>query len=406
MLQINHSYVSFLKPISTLESKCCCCTASHSRRKLVGLISNNLSIGNVNITHLPEILVVDNVTVPMQFLKFLERKYQGKGGTNDSMEVDLLSVTNSSRSTGNVSMTNYASFGENNATINVNDHQRAFQFIDGDGIRRCFSNKNILLLGDSTMGETVDDLVILLTKIGSNATLFEDYLKPSNTSSNNHVRILQIPNDIQLSVEHFIGRRNVSIHSSILNMTIRYRFTGHHIVSKNFGGLATFFHPEFQGELDCLLGRNRHRSRDIIHGSQQGTGLWCSKKDIILFNSGIHDADQRGKQGGNTALYEEQLDRLFREWKSELNDTRIVWKSNFMSPYLLKGFPSLPVMDSIAVRLTRKYGIPYVNTTLVYEFIEQQPEQPVFWRTSPDSFLHLGTVSDDKTFHDHTAKVS
>jgi hypothetical protein len=102
---------------------------------------------------------------------------------------------------------------------------RPFRFIDGDALRKCFANKRIMLLGDSTMG---DYLVILLTKMGNNVTIFEDYLVQTTKSSRQHLPYLalNVTNDIGLTVEHFGGRRNVTVKSTVLNMTLQFRFTG------------------------------------------------------------------------------------------------------------------------------------------------------------------------------------
>lgn len=51
------------------------------------------------------------------------------------------------------------------------------KLFDSAAARSCLANKHLLLLGDSTTGETAHDLVILLSGIAANRTLLTDYMR-------------------------------------------------------------------------------------------------------------------------------------------------------------------------------------------------------------------------------------
>ena len=41
------------------------------------------------------------------------------------------------------------------------------------------------------------------------------------------------------------------------HIVVRYRFTGHQDLGKNYGGIDSFFDAGFRAELTCLLGVNK-----------------------------------------------------------------------------------------------------------------------------------------------------
>ena len=184
-----------------------------------------------------------------------------------------------------------------------------------DWTRKCFRNRRILFLGDSTMAETLDDLALLLSGIGTNRTKMEEYLFQSSLSSHVHPTYKRIDLPRNITVEYYGGRRNLTVTSRELNMDLRFRFTGHHRLFHNFEGILSFFHKDFAAELECLLGRR--------------SGSDCTKPTIIVINSGLHDA--RGHN--NATTYAFHLEKLFEHlMNTSLPKPRVIWKANILSP--------------------------------------------------------------------------
>ena len=133
--------------------------------------------------------------------------------------------------------------------------------------RSCLRDRTVLLLGDSTMTETAHDIAVLLAQLGHDEA--EQYLRNATRSSQ--------PSALDLgdagTASFYPNHRNMTIHIAASNTTLIHRFTGHHNISLNTGGTATFSAPEFQEELSCLLGE----------------AVGCRTPDIILVNSGLHD---------------------------------------------------------------------------------------------------------------------
>ena len=228
-------------------------------------------------------------------------------------------------------------------------HSTFFGFRGSTATRTCLQqHKNLLFLGDSSMVETIDDIVILLSGIGRNASLFE--LESSQTTHVSHSQLppykrINLPNNI--TVEYFGGRRNITISSNVLGLNIRFRFIGHHKLFQNYQGISTLFHPDFAAEFDCLLGGNG-----------------CLRPSVIVLNSGLHDA--RGHNNATTfSLY---VDQLFAKLKT-LPATRVIWKSNILTEENVKKNHNLPVFDEIARNMAQKRNVAYVNSTLAYEIV-------------------------------------
>lgn len=66
---------------------------------------------------------------------------------------------------------------------------------------------------------------------------------------------------------------------------------------RNSEGLSTFFHPDLQTELACLLG-------------EQGVAADCRPPDVVLFNSALHDVYHHSLTFGAVEAYERHLATL------------------------------------------------------------------------------------------------
>jgi hypothetical protein len=258
-------------------------------------------------------------------------------------------------------------------------HSTFFGFRGSAATRSCLQqHKNLLFLGDSSMVETIDDIVILLSGIGRNASLLEPYLlESSQTTHVPHPPYKRIDLQNNITVEYFGGRRNITISSNVLGLNIRFRFIGHHKLFQNYQGITTLFHPEFTAEFDCLLG-----------------GSGCLRPSVIVINSGLHDI--RGHNNATTfALY---VDKLFAKLKT-LPATRVIWKSNILTEEIVKKNNNLPVFDEIAKNIALKRNVAYVNSTLAYEIVADSA--PHLLRKSSSSSNRTTSTSGTKDKSSH-----
>jgi hypothetical protein len=106
-------------------------------------------------------------------------------------------------------------------------------------ITKCLTKKRIVLLGDSTMTETLNSIVILLSKA-----------KPEEVQKYFHyMSLFQCCDSGEFNFNnynvlfHFI-HRNMTVYSEKLSLTIRLRFIGHHILIHNSFGVATLLYPD------------------------------------------------------------------------------------------------------------------------------------------------------------------
>ena len=139
--------------------------------------------------------------------------------------------------------------------------------------RQKLRNKCIVFLGDSTMQETMHDLVMLLSGLAADSNLLTDYIHTSTRQNGNtkvcipskrrlpsiRSKLLFIPEEQDMfdcaeGVEvHFHGNhRNMTAVVHSLNIVMRLRYTGHVDLHQNEGGTQTFLEADFQPELDYL----------------------------------------------------------------------------------------------------------------------------------------------------------
>lgn len=127
---------------------------------------------------------------------------------------------------------------------------------------------------------------------------------------------------------------------------------GHHLVQGNYEGIHTFQHPDFQRELSCLLGEDTSRAAS------------CPRPDIVLINSGMHDA----RRGGNSTfayIFEGRVAQLATRLRElvyqSAGKTKVSWVgSNSFRAFA--EFPHVEVMalDAIARRYMTANDLPVI----------------------------------------------
>ena len=249
----------------------------------------------------------------------------------------------------------------------------------------CLRDRNILILGDSVSEELVFDIGTLLSGIGKYPDDFDKFIinKAGDMDPTLTNITLKIPNS-KLSIRFDHGRRNVTLIDSWAHVRVRHRFTGHAHLSGNDLGIQTFFRPEFQEELDCLLGF----SDDHIN---------CPKPDTIIFNSGLHDP--RGNAFYNNA-FEDSLVKLVKMWKQRYASLRkgnvnFIFKGNTgLGP---EDGPKMEKLNEISERVMNYFDLSFVDISNVTAYVPRFSKYLKYpfggLRMYTPEGVHFGTIA-------------
>jgi hypothetical protein len=180
--------------------------------------------------------------------------------------------------------------------------------------RKCLSSKHILLLGDSTMTEFTDDLVILLTGIANKTKEVFDYLYKSTHIDPKNASLTKLHLPSNISVGYHNSHRNMTIFSPILDMFVRYRFTGSWDMFADDFGVQSLNDNRLKGELDWFLAHREGRTGTIVQAP-----------DVIILNSCHHD------KGHDMKDFEYALDLFFKYLSTRVPTTTIIWKSTLIA---------------------------------------------------------------------------
>lgn len=293
--------------------------------------------------------------------------------------------------------------------IRTLDKYPAFRFYDTAKASSCLEGKPLVILGDSTVEETVLDLALLLSGVsgysGANEgqTMLDDmvynwthmgwadeqaqYMTPPMTGENVSRLLIHFDDFMRKTrVE-----RPIEVHG---NLSISYRFTGHHQIWKNDLGIQTWNHPAFKEELECYLGlseRRVHNWDDKASGHKHGTK--CAVPAVVIINSGEHDfsGKVRSKQ------FRRELEKFYKfvANQTELANTRFIWRGNILSELRKYQDWEMENLDYEAYRLTVKYNHTYVNTSKIYEEVFAPLYDFTFEKNhiTADNLMHVGVLA-------------
>ena len=219
------------------------------------------------------------------------------------------------------------------------DFIKSESWFDSTRTRKCFQKKNVLFLGDSSTLETVEELNFVL---------------------NGTVKFLG--NIIDGHVQH----RNQIIHSPGIQSTVRFRWFGHRIVEKDFGGVASMMDNRVKHELLCLLGISK------------SSIAYCQKPDIVIVQSSHHDA--RNESSFMTSL------PLLMDLLASVNNngTKVYWKG---SPTFNGKQPIIDRLNDFAAKQAASHNISFIDMTQEMRKVEGFANLSRYFATYP----HIGT---------------
>lgn len=245
------------------------------------------------------------------------------------------------------------------------------------------------------MQEEVMDIAGLLAKLTDDESLF---VKFAETLIAHHQVGLpdpgySLPNGVEITYHGGIktrGRR-FTLSMASIGLSLRFRFSGHHKVEVDKGGIASFLHPDFLEEFLCEL------------GSESLQNLQCGPLHAIVLNSGEHDlwhaATNNISDATHLQKFADNLDKLLalvtlhsptshlaQSARNETNTASIYpsfWRGNTMD-YDIRPTELLREMDNIARSKVLAIGIPFVDVAAVLGTV------PNFPACCTISKVHLG----------------
>jgi len=121
-----------------------------------------------------------------------------------------------------------------------------FQFFRGLSVAsaRCLAGKRVVLMGDSVMGELMQEWMLEFasgyeTFVRSYLDLEYKFEKAPGT------RVAEGP----LEAVFWPNQRNMTFRDARLNLTVEFLYSGHQDLRRNYGGLKTLLASPFEGEL-------------------------------------------------------------------------------------------------------------------------------------------------------------
>jgi hypothetical protein len=265
-------------------------------------------------------------------------------------------------------------------------------FFDMVKTRRCLKQRQVLLLGDSTMGELFHDLAIILSGVGRNTTELNNYVNEATENKHDAEHYLwnyTLPEDTL--VKFYCCRRNLTVDIPDEGIKLHFRFTGHYNLVGNYGGVYTFLDENFRDELICLLG--------LVKG--------CKEPDLIVINSGLHDKDFTSEE------FSDQLEKFMIFLKDSYAEASkvmppLIWKSNMIgctSTLLNEYKASLEQLNADAFRIvTQNKNNHYVNITKITDYVHRWKVHHKHNLYTGDC-IHYGSTARSKSF-DHHGTIS
>jgi len=211
--------------------------------------------------------------------------------------------------------------------------------------RKCLQGKFIVCLGDSTMTETVHDIIFLLTRLHLHSDLFRNYFDHCVTHFSSDPSFeVRVPNEVNFTLwkDKSRGHRNLTFSLPEYGIYIRHRFTGASSISNNGEGIPGVFKQEVIREFECLTG-------------EPSSG--CRKPDILIAKSGHHDITHCQASVEAMPL----MFGLLRNAKDR--GTRVFWVSTLGTPIPSK-LEEMKYLNAAARRYSTLYGITYIDAEI------------------------------------------
>ena len=172
-----------------------------------------------------------------------------------------------------------------------------------------------------------------------------------------------------LQVTYHHTSRNATISVPSQDILIKFRYSGHHSVRGDYGGVSTFTESAWLDDYRCMV--------EVI-----GTGCAPKHPDLLVFNTGAHDTthslDDFTNKMKNLASWLGSLQRAFPA-------TRVVWRGNNAVEHL-RG------QESISRHYIEREGIHYYDVHPLFARFKAELETDCCSDHTKHGGMHVGAI--------------
>jgi hypothetical protein len=241
-------------------------------------------------------------------------------------------------------------------------------FWSSSSTKECLRGKTVLFLGDSTMTESVEDLLLLLTGDVANVSAFAESV--TTVTGQKHMTWSSHLGEVHANFLH--THRNLTITMPDDKIVLKHRFMGHVDLNDNMMGVTTFLDESVKSEIQGYLSALR--------------------PDVIVVNSGLHNE--------NATYFEQYFPQVARENVMPWLDAgiRVVWKSNmFYSSWGNEN--DMVKMNLLAKDTLAGTGVEWVSVNDALDALQQFSD--ITFQDTPH-FPHIGMIAK---YHDAQASI-
>jgi len=248
---------------------------------------------------------------------------------------------------------------------------------------QCMKDKYILLLGDSTIVENLNDMVLLLAGGPKKVNPGQFYQDVTHVP---HSGVLKYDTLEGEMVNTYTGRnRNQTVSLNGLNLHMKYRFTGAAKLAGNCGGLEVLLQDTVRQEIDSLV-KNGGR-----------------KPDAIIIHSAMHDMCNAQLHKNHLKSFYGSIDKVGEEfikpWVEQ--GIKVIWRGSYRFPAESQSIenPALgdyrvpAKLDLLAKETVEKHGGTYVDIADLLGNVHDESGCCSSIGSATTTFPHLGAVS-------------
>jgi len=256
-------------------------------------------------------------------------------------------------------------------------------FYNAKDTMQCMKKKYILMLGDSTVVENLNDMILLLA--GGPTKVSPDKFYQDVTHVPAH-GVLEYDTPGGHMVNTYTARnRNQTVELKDQNLLVKYRFTGAAKLAGNCGGLEVLLEDQVKAEIEQLVENGGRRP------------------DAIIIHSAMHDMCHSQVKKDHLSSFYGAIDRvgeeLVKPWvKKGIN---VIWRGSYRFPKEEKtvdnpklGDYRVPEkLDLLAKQTMEKHGGKFVDIADLLANVHDESGCCQTINSATTTFPHLGAVS-------------
>jgi hypothetical protein len=257
------------------------------------------------------------------------------------------------------------------------------RFYNSKDTTQCMKKKYILMLGDSTIVENLNDMILLLA--GGPKKVNPDKFYQDVTHVPAH-GLLQYDTPSGHMVNTYTARnRNQTVELKDEDLLVKYRFTGAAKLAGNCGGLEVLLEDQVKAEIEQL----------VENGGR--------KPDAIIIHSAMHDMCHSQVHKDHLSSFYQSIDRvgteLIKPWTQK--GINVIWRGSYRFPKeeqtvdnpKLGDYRVPAKLDLMAKQTVEKNGGKFVDIADLLANVHDESGCCQTINSATTTFPHLGAVS-------------